>query len=197
MKDKSRSQIYQLLKKLEGDEATARALGILRGLTHRPTIRSFVYEMLLPKIRKELSDVEVEWHYPNNRVQPNEFNFVHGDIVAKLPKKSQFQIYYMLHSAKPEPTSGDSMSVLLMAYSLKEQGRKFAPSLQTRFNSIREQLPQSEGDLREWGPWMCLWASAEHRLSKFDPGEASELAQLYKRTVDTTKPTLLNSLGVQ
>jgi hypothetical protein len=41
---------------------------------------------------------------------------------------------------------------------------------------------------------MCLWASAEHRLSGFDVEDAAELAQLYKRTVDTTKHALLKLL---
>jgi PD-(D/E)XK nuclease superfamily len=192
MKDKRRSQIDQLLKTLENDQDTARALDILRGLTHCPTIRTFVYERLLPTIREEFSDVEIEWHYPNGSARPNEFNFVHNDIKTKLPKRPRFQIYYMIHSANREPTSGDSVSVLLMAYS--PNGRKFGPGLQTRFNSVREKLPQSEGGLRQWGPWMCLWASAEHRLSGFDVEDAAELAQLYKRTVDTTKHALLKLL---
>jgi hypothetical protein len=196
MKDKRRSQIDELLKKLQNDPASARALDIVRGLTHRPTIRSFVYEWLLPKIREEFGDVEVDWHFPNSSTRPHEFNFVHNDIRAKLPSRSRFQIFYMLHSTKREPSSGDSVSVLLMAYSPKQE-RKFGAALQTRFSSIREELPQSEGELRQWGPWLCLWASAEHRLNGFDADEADELAQLYKRTVDTTKPILLKLLKKQ
>jgi PD-(D/E)XK nuclease superfamily len=192
MRDKRRSQIDQLLRELEEDRDTARALDVLRGFRHRTTIRTFVYEQLLPKIRKEFNDVEVEWHYPNSSAKPKEFNFVHGDIQTSLPKGAQFRIYYMLHSAAPEPTSGNSISLLLMAYSTK--GRKFGVSLQTRFNSLRENLPEPEGELRQWGPWMCLWASAEHRLGEFNADEADELAQLYARIVAVTKPVLLRRL---
>lgn len=193
MKDKQRSQIDKLLKKLEKKEETKKALEILRGLSHHPTIRNFVYEELLPRIKEEFETVEVKWRYPPASARPHEFNFVHKDIETKLPKNSIFKIYYMLYSAKREPTLGDSLSVLLMAWS--KSGKKFSSSFQKRFNSVLKKMPPSEGERQQWGRWMCLWASAEHRLRKFDFDEADDIFQLYKRTVDATKPTLLKFLS--
>jgi hypothetical protein len=190
MRDRRRSQIDQLVKELESDPASARALEILRGLTHRPTVRSFVYERLLPEIRKECGNVEVAWHNPRNTTRPNEFNFAHDEIRAALPSNSGFEIYYMLHSKEKEPSSGNYVSILLMAW--LEKGR-FHSNLKKRLELFRDTLPGSRTGHR-WADWVCLWASDEYRLNGLDSHDAEKLAELYKRTVDVTKKPLLKFL---
>jgi hypothetical protein len=117
MKNQQQVKIEQMVRKLEDNEDTSRALDILKSLKHQTTIRSFVYEQLLPRIRQAFKDVEVEWHYPNGSVRPREFNFAHSDINKALPKKARYKLLYMLYSAADRPDAGDTVSVYLMVHS--------------------------------------------------------------------------------
>lgn len=191
MKDKSKAQIGQLLRKLEADQASARALSILRGSSYPATIRTLVYEQLLPRIREDFEGVEVGWHFPHNNARPNEFNFRHKDIQAAQPRG--IDLFYMIYSNQKEPQRGDSVFVLLMAFS-KAKNRKFSALTTEYLSTIRRALPPPEGELRQWGPWFCLWASAGHTLTKLDVSEAEEITELYVRAVHTTKSKLLRGL---
>jgi hypothetical protein len=191
MKKTRRSQIDALLKKLENREETKRALDILTAFRYRPTIRSFIYERLLPRIREKFEDVEVAWHYPD-QAHPNEFNFEHADV-EQLTRHKSYRVYYMIYSVTKEPTWGDAVSVLLMAK--RSKLGKISAKLRTHFNSIKEHLPAAEGGPHEWSPWTCLWASAEHRLGRFTDADEEDLFQLYKRTVERTKPVLSRLLA--
>lgn len=191
MKEKRQAEIDRLIKNIEADPSLAPGLAVLRDVDHRPTIRTFVYELLLPAIRRRIGGIEVEWHYPPVSQRPNEFNFLHQSIKRKLPASAEFEVYYMLYSRGRDPTVGDGFMILLMA---RRVGTAFSKRSLVQLDSIRGKLPRSEGQTRQWGPWNCLWASSEYRLGGLTSDEAERLSEFYVGVVKKTLPKLVKQL---
>lgn len=106
-------------------------------------------------------------------------------------KRKPYRYLYMLHSSKPDPSAGDAVSIYLMAYS--RAGTKFSSASVAKLSGLRDELPSSEGEYCQWGPWICLWASAEHTLGRMDRNEAYQIADRYTAAVAATKSILLRT----
>jgi hypothetical protein len=138
-----------------------------------PTMRSLVYEKILPRVRQIAGNVEVAWYYPGNEASPGEFNFKH----EKFPQG----LYYMLYCAEKKRgvQVGDEVSFLVMMYS-RNGDQELSVTQQTRKLVNAVKWPEMEGPSHRWGPWTCLWAGAKYRLQDLDDADAEALAGAFK-----------------
>lgn len=189
-------QVSEYIKKLSRDPDTAEAINLIQDV-HKPTVRSLMYERLLPQIREELdADIELKWCYPTTHSRPNEFNFLHAEVDGLLEQKSRVEFYYMLHSNASRPDKGSQMSAYLMGYDTLAKKNQLPELWKRRLDALRERLPNDEGDLKQWGPWICLWAGPTCRIGDLAKnGESLDpLVEIYIKTYKATASKLIKWL---
>jgi hypothetical protein len=146
---------------------------------YRPTMRTLVYEKLLPAIRKNwrAESVEVVWHFPQKAVSPREFN-MRGDHMPK-------GLYYMLYSATPGVSGsvdkGDAVQMLIMGYNNRAYPDLcMTSSVKKAVTQWQNEYPEiSTEDRREWGPWTGAWAGEKYTLSDLGDEDCDALLKLY------------------
>ena len=169
----SMTKTEKLIAKLLDDPKTKLGVERIERASILPTMRSLVYEKVLPSVRQIAGNMEMAWHYPVKEASPGEFNFKHKELPQGL--------YYMLDCAEKESDVrvGDKVSFLVMMYS--DNGhRELSVTQRTKKLVNRVQWPAAEGPCHRWGPWTCLWAGAKYQLQDFGDTDAEALAEAFK-----------------
>ena len=164
----------KLIKGLLNDPTTRPGIERIQRASYVPTMRSLVYEMLLPKIRREIgNDIEVAWHHPKKEASPGEFNFRHEHLAQG--------IYYMLHCGETTRAVnvGDEISILVMAYD-DHNNPDLSITRKTRHALDHHlKLPASEGRCRPWDDWTCLCVGKTYVLKDLGNTDSEALADAY------------------
>ena len=173
---KTEKLIAELLKNSE----TKLGIERIQRASTLPTMRSLVYEKVLPTVRQIAGNMEVAWHYPVNEASPGEFNFKH----EKLPQG----LYYMLCCAekKRDVRVGDEVSFLVMMYS-HDRNPELSATRKAERLVKKVQWPDAKGPCHQWGSWTCLWAGAKYRLQDFGDVDAEALAGAFKVVYGATE----------
>jgi hypothetical protein len=169
----SMTKTGKLIAELLKDPETKLGIERIQRASTLPTMRSLVYEKILPTVRRIAGNMEVAWHYPGNEASPGEFNFKH----EKMPQG----LYYMLCCAekKRDVRVGDEVSFLVMMYS-HDRNPELSATRKAERLVKKVQWSDAKGPCHQWGPWACLWAGAKYRLQDLDDADAEALAGAFK-----------------
>lgn len=182
-----RSKAEELLDQLNKNPKHRRSIELIRNSSvHYPTSRSFMYELVLPQLQRDLDrSIQIKWHYPKTRRSPWEFDFVTDELLELMPKTSKLKalFQFVAKNQTENTTCGSTLDFQLMLYKLETK-----PSLrvQEAVKTLTTLMPENRSEPRQWGPWICLWGGGSHQLKDLGINDANALFNLFKNGQEDT-----------
>jgi hypothetical protein len=173
-------------KKAVNSPARRAALDLIAKNFFLPNLRGLIYEYLIKELQEEHPGAYVEWHHPIKTPYPHEFNI-------SLPGLYQgdFGVYYQLLADE----NFASITIQIMAwcgkkdsYTRSQKYTRYAEKMKTA-----AKLPKSEGVVKQWGCWKCVWAGPAYKIrdAEIKDIESDGLKKLVLDVMDKTyKPVV-------
>lgn len=149
------------------------------------TIRNLVYEDITPQLSKIYDHASLAWIYPHSSNTPHEINFAINDL-NELIGNRKIGFYYMLYSSTPNPHTGDTICVRLMAYC--GDNYEYVKRSQDLAKKIKKAdiFPENITPAKKWKPWECLYSGQMYHLQDMADLDVDSIVDIMQDCIEKT-----------